>query len=414
MRLGDFIFSNSNAILAEWDVFARKIWPEAQATPAALRDHAAEILRAAAHDMRSAQTAVQQTQKSEGSGEPGRSGGMLDLASSGHARERATSGFSLPEVVAEYRALRASVIRLWSESAASPDHRDLADLTRFNETIDQSLAEAVRGYTQQVDRARQMFLAILAHDLRNPLNAIMVSAAGLAEDDPPAEVAAQITASGTAMSRMLTDFLDFAQTQLGQGVPLSPVPSDLATLCNDVVAETKAAHPGRTVRVAMRGDLTGLWDPSRLRQVLSNLMGNAIQHGALDGAIDVVATEAGSEVRFSISNEGRPIPADLLPRIFEPLTRGLSPEARKKARAGSMGLGLYIARQVVTAHGGTITVDSKPGETTFHVTLPRHVFQSEVASRKLPRESGPERGNNDLVASGSRYAPAQAAQLNAE
>lgn len=375
MRLADFISSNSDAILAEWDLFARKIWPAAEAAPRALRDHAGEILRAAARDMRSAQTATQQTNKSEGAGDPGQSGSVLNGASLDHARGRATSGFSLPEVVAEYRALRASVVRLWSASSPNSDHHDLADLTRFNEAIDQSLAEAVRGYTVQVDRARQMFLAILGHDLRNPLNAIVLSAEALAEvpasDPASAEFAAQITASGVTMSRMLTDFLDFAQTQLGQAIPLTPVATDLALLCQEVIDEIKAAHPARAISVSTQGVLTGEWDPERLRQLLSNLVGNAVQHGAATGPIELAATEAGNEVRITVTNEGAPISADLLPRIFEPMTRGISPEARKTARTGSMGLGLYIAREVVTAHGGTIAVESTAGRTIFSVSLLR-------------------------------------------
>jgi len=384
VRLSDFIFSNSNAILAEWDVFARKIWPVAEATPQALRDHAGEILRAVAHDMRSAQTATQQTHKSEGVGDVGQSGSVLDGASSDHAQGRANSGFSLPEVVAEYRALRASVIRLWSASDPSPDHRDLVDLTRFNETIDQSLAEAVRGYTLQVDHARQMFLAILGHDLRSPLNAIMLSAEAFSEAHAPdpasAEFAAQIAASGNVMSRMLTDFLDFAQTQLGKGIPLTPVATDLVPLCKAVIGEIKAAHPEKTIRLITPGVLTGEWDPGRLRQLFSNLVGNAVQHGSASGAIELVAEEAGSEVLLTVSNEGAPIAADLLPRIFEPLTRGITPEVRKTARTGSMGLGLYIAREVVAAHGGAIAVESTPSRTIFSVRLPRHAPRSTRAA----------------------------------
>lgn len=416
MRLGDFILSNTDAILGEWDEFARKIWPEAGATPEDLRDHAAEILRAAARDMQSDQTAAQQTKKSEGTGDHGRTGNGLDVASLDHAQGRATSGLSLPEVVAEYRALRATVIRRWINSESAPDHRDLADLTRFNETMDQSLAEAVRGYTLQVDQARRMFLAILAHDLRNPLNAMLISAEALSETPPldpsPAEIGAQITASGTAMSRMLTDFLDFAQTQLGKAIPLTRLPTDLGMLCEEVAAESRAAYPERTIRVATRGDLTGQWDPGRLRQVLSNLVGNAIQHGAVEGAIELVAADVGSVVRFSVRNEGTQIPPDLLPRIFEPLSRGLSSEARKKGRAGSMGLGLYIAREVVTAHGGSITVDSKPGETTFSVSLPRHVSRPEVASKNPPRESTSHK--EQPVDSRSRNASVQATHHKAE
>lgn len=375
MRLGDFILSNSNAILAEWDVFARDSWPTGEATPQALRDHAGEILRAAARDMQSAQTATQQTHKSQGTADPSKSGDVLDVASLDHAQGRAISGFSLPEVVGEYRALRASVIRLWSESTPSPNNRDLADLTRFNEAIDQSLTEAVRGYTLQVDQARQMFLAILGHDLRNPLNAIMISAealAGIPAHDPVStELVSQITASGAVMSRMLTDFLDFSQTQLGKAIPLVPVATDLAPLCNAVIGEIKAANPERPIRVSTRGNLTGEWDPERLRQLLSNLVGNAVQHGAADGNIEVAAAETDNGVRLTVSNEGVSIAEDLLPRIFEPMTRGISPEARKAARTGSMGLGLYIARAVVSAHGGAIAVESISGRTTFSVNLPR-------------------------------------------
>ncbi len=377
MRLGDFILSNSDVILADWDVFARQIWPVAEATPEALRDHAREILRAAAKDMQSAQTSTQQTHKSRGQGDVGQSGTVLDTASTDHAIGRVTSGFSLPEVIAEYRALRASVIRLWIESAPSPDRRDLADLTRFNETMDQSLAEAVRGYTLHVDQARRMFLAILGHDLRNPLNAIMLSAAALSEtatlDQPSAEILAQITTSGEAMTRMLTDFLDFTQTQLGKAIPLTRVDCDLAPLCKTTTDEIRAAHPQKIVRLATHGTLTGEWDPERIRQLLSNLLGNAVQHGAAAGAIELLATESGSAVLLTVSNEGAPISAALLPRIFEPLAQGISPEVRKQARVGSMGLGLYIAREVVSAHGGTIAVESTPSRTTFTVSLPRRV-----------------------------------------
>src|SRR4051812_15282629 len=125
MRLADYILCNTEKILTEWDVFARDIWPEVEATPKDLRDHAAEILRAAARDMRSAQTPAEQTVKSHGNAADGTSSQQLDVASMDHATLRVTSGFSLPAMVAEYRALRASVVRLWSESGHQPDIRDL-------------------------------------------------------------------------------------------------------------------------------------------------------------------------------------------------------------------------------------------------------------------------------------------------
>src|SRR4051812_9981349 len=179
MRLADFILANIEPILVEWEAFARGIWPGPATDPRELRDHAADILRATAWDMQSPQTAAQQSDKSRGDGDPGNGSARIDGASDVHAVGRVRSGFDMMSVVAEYRALRASVIRLWRDSAPTPDVRDLDDLTRFNESIDQSLTEAVRSYTQRVDRSRQMFLAILAHDLRNPLNSMTMSAEAL-------------------------------------------------------------------------------------------------------------------------------------------------------------------------------------------------------------------------------------------
>ncbi len=377
MRLAEFILANTDAILAEWDVFARTIWPEAEASQRSLRDHAEDILRASARDMQAPQTHSEQQHKSHGQGESGRHSNVLDSASLVHARGRVDSGFSLPAVVAEYRALRASVIRLWSASGHAPDTRDLVDLTRFNETIDQSLAEAVRGYTRQVDHARQMFLAILGHDLRNPLNAIVTSADVLADRPMPppevAETAAQISVSAQAMAKMLGDFLDFAHTQLGKRMPVDPQAADLGQVCAEVLAETRAAHPQKAIHYTSDGDAAGSWDAPRLRQVISNLLGNAVQHGTAASAIDVSLTTAGPDVVLTVTNRGAPIPPELLPQIFDPLVRGLAPESRAAQRLGSMGLGLYIAREVVSAHGGTIDVTSNPaGLTTFTVTLPRH------------------------------------------
>lgn len=376
MRLAEFILSRTDPILREWDVFAAEIWPHAGASQHSLRDHAGEILRAAARDMQSAQTTSQQAEKSQGQGDASQSSVVLDGASIKHVRSRVDAGFSLTAVVAEYRALRASVVRLWSESGHTPDARDLIDVTRFNESIDQSLAEAVRGYTQQVDKARQMFLAILGHDLRNPLNAIILSADMLKESRPPdpasAAALAQIATSGHAMAQMLGDFIDFAHTQLGQPMPVTRVAANLGPLCAGVVAEIQAAHPAQDIRFTSRGDSAGQWDPDRLRQLLSNLLGNAVQHGTPGTPINLALEGAGNAVVLAVTNEGPPIPPELRLRIFHPMVRGLSPESRAAQRLGSMGLGLYIAREVVTAHGGTIEVTSSPaGLTTFTVHLPR-------------------------------------------
>jgi signal transduction histidine kinase len=178
---------------------------------------------------------------------------------------------------------------------------------------------------------------------------------------------------------MISDLLDFSWAGLGGTMPVSPAEMDLRTLCREVVGEARAAHPGRTVNFVAQGELTGTWDGFRLRQVLSNLLGNALQHGGANGPVELSAIAEGCDVRLVVHNDGPPIPADALPSIFHPLVRGSSPEVQKRKRAGSIGLGLYIAREVISAHGGAIDVESsQEAGTMFTVRLPRQrVSQSE-------------------------------------
>lgn len=376
MRLADFILQNIEPILVEWEAFARTVWPGGEMDPVALRDHARDILRATAFDMKSAQTRTQQDDKSKGEGGIGKESIRVDGASDVHAVGRVRSGFDLMAVVAEYRALRASVIRLWRESDPDSDLRDLDDLTRFNESIDQSLTEAVRSYTERVDQSRQMFLAILGHDLRGPLNAMSLMAGALSQtrqlDAESSRMASRIVASAVAMGGMISDLLDFTSSGVGAGMPLSPASMDLKYLCQEVAEEIRAAHPTRALNFHAHGEFAGEWDAARLRQVVSNLLENAIQHGAESSPVDVSLEADATEVRLAVRNGGPPIPPDALPTIFDPLVRG-SPELQKQRRPGSIGLGLYIAREIVTAHGGAIDVKSSTDAgTVFTVRLPRH------------------------------------------
>jgi hypothetical protein len=147
MRLADFISANVEPILAEWEAFARSVKAGAKMEPLALRDDAESILRATVRDMGSDQSPSQQSSKSKGHGGAGSAGSAgsdrLDSASILHGVARVGSGFNLIEVLSEYRALRASVLRLWRASNPDPDLNDLDDITRFNECIDQSLAVGV-------------------------------------------------------------------------------------------------------------------------------------------------------------------------------------------------------------------------------------------------------------------------------
>jgi signal transduction histidine kinase len=375
MRLGEFISANLNPILTEWEAFARSFAPGAKMGRLALRNDAEVILLACVRDMGAAQTLAQQASKSQGHGG---AGGIdseeLDEASSLHGSSRVAFGFNLLEVVSEFRALRASVLRLWRASDPTPDLHDLDDITRFNECMDQSLAKAVAGYTHRVAKIRRMFLAILAHDLRNPLNSISLSAQSALQGGPippdSREAMSQVESSVQAISRLITDLTDFASTGLGATMPLTPAPLNLEILCRQTMDEIQAAHPTRQIVGDFQGELTLIGDSARLRQVISNLLGNAIQHGSPDSPITLSLANQGADIVLAVHNGGAPIPADLLPTIFDPLVRGEA--AKQHRRQGSIGLGLYIVREIVTAHGGSVGVtSSQSAGTRFSVHIPR-------------------------------------------
>ena len=372
MRLPDFILANVESILTDWERFARSLTPGTDMDIVALRDHAEKILRSTARDMVSMQTLGEQSSKSKGQGGGGTESAYLNGASEEHAIARLASGFNLIEVVSEYRALRASVLRLWRESVPVADDNDLQDLTRFNESIDQSLAEAVRTYNDRVEQSRELFLATLGHDLRNPLNAIVMSAGLLSRagqlDSENTRIASQIAEFGKVMSKMIDDLLDFTRSRLGRGMPIFPVPVTLEGLCREVVGQFRASQPRRTLHVQAYGDTSGQWDVDRLRQVVSNLIANAVEHGDENGPIEISIRGEESDVLLSVANQGPPIPPDALPTLFDPFVHGLS----TSKKYGSIGLGLYIVREVVMAHGGSVAVTSSASQgTVFSVRLPR-------------------------------------------
>lgn len=378
MRLAKFILANVEPILAEWEAFAATLPSGANMTKLALRDHAQAILLASARDMEANQSLAQQADKSKGEGGADTTeSDQLDIASEQHAEERVGAGFNIIEVVSEYRALRASVLRLWSKSFVQPDLEDIDDITRFNETIDQSLAEAVESYTERLNRSRQLFLAILGHDLRNPLTAIRMSAQLVSRtnaDKQSIEALSTIDTESKAMAKLIGDMIDFASTLLGSAMPLNCEPVDLQILCREVVDGFRASHPQRTLHFNPRGDLTGNWDAARIRQVVSNLLGNALQHGSLVGTVELSAASEGSTVVLNVHNEGAPIPPEALPTLFDPLVRHTTVKSALQRAPGSIGLGLYIVREIVNAKRGMITVASTAQQgTTFTVRIPRQL-----------------------------------------
>ena len=375
MALAEFIRENIDPILIEWEAFALTLKPAAETlTALSLRNHAKEILLAIARDMDAAQTDTQQTDKSKGLA-PVLLG--VATAAAAHGAIRQQAGFDLRQHAAEYRALRASVLKLWREHQAMAQEPMLAEMTRFNEAIDQALAESVASYSEAMMRSHDIFLAILGHDLRSPLNAVSMSAHYLstpgrvAPESQPA--VARITQSMLAMSLMIRDLLEFTRTRLGKSIPISAIVYDVGQCCEDAHDEVQAAHPEAVFDLEMIGDLRAQIDPARLGQVLSNLLNNAIQHGddgvpitlAVRGEADVVVIEVG--------NRGPMIPEDARQVIFDPLVQRTGPNSRRKdSLSTSLGLGLFIAREIVTGHGGTLRVRSSASDgTVFTITLPR-------------------------------------------
>src|SRR5688500_6057289 len=340
---------------------------------AALRDHASEMLSAIVADLRTPQTDAEQSEKSKGNAEA--VADTTDTAAEVHGSGRAESGFTVGEMVAEYRALRASVIRLWTAACGSLTGDDLEDLMRFNEAIDQSLAESLSRYTQDIDRSREMFVAILGHDLRTPLGAIMMGSQFMIDSgqlaEPHLALTRSITRSASRMNQMVGDLLDFTRGRFGAQIPITRSPMDMADVVRHVIEEMGVAHPERALQFSTTGELKGAWDAARIGQMVANLLDNAVQHGAAKSAITVTAQGETADVVLRIHNHGPAIPASEIQRLFSPFKR-LGRNGASPRESGGLGLGLYIAERIVTAHGGTIDVRSSTAAgTLFSVRLPR-------------------------------------------
>ena len=376
MRLADFIVKNREPILAEWEAFARTCGPASGSMDiSTLRDHAGEMLTVIAADLKTPQDKHEQAEKSKGNApdeDPDRK-----TAAEKHGADRAEGGFTTDQMVSEYRALRASVIRLWTKAQGELTSAELEDLTRFNEAIDQSLAESITRYTQDLDHSKEMFLAILGHDLRTPLGAVMMSAEFMLETkelkEPHLTLASRIVSSSKRMNQMIGALLDFTRSRLGAGIPIVRADMDMGKVVHDVVNELSAAHPDRTIKVDARGALRGEWDCPRISQLLSNLISNAVEYGSVGtvAAVDVQSDD--KEITVAVHNQGDVIPPDELRGIFNPMKRSEAGSAAAGGASGNLGLGLYIADRIVHAHKGRIEVESSEERgTTFTVHLPRH------------------------------------------
>jgi signal transduction histidine kinase len=384
VRLSKFILSNLEEILTEWESFASTVLPGKQFDKAMLRNDAAEIVKTIAQDMERPQTAAQQTAKSKGRGPKI----PQDTSAEKHSVVRLGQGFNQVQALSEFRALRATVIRLWMKSLPEVDDSAMYQLIRFNEGIDQALSESAARFMEQIEESRDFAIAVLAHDLRNPLNAILASAQFLqiAESIDRAtlcEAATGIIDSGTQMSKLINNLLDFTRTRLGQTLPVKHDEIDLVPICRQTVSELASAHPERTIDFSCPESLRGTFDATRINQMLSNLIANAIQHGAQSGPVTLAVSVQSDHIVFRVHNEGAHIPESTVQRIFDLTPRRRKEDKKAKDESSHLGIGLFIVKKIVEAHSGTICVTSTPeAGTTFVVSLPCNTETRSNGSRR--------------------------------
>ncbi len=270
--------------------------------------------------------------------------------------------------------LVTSVVSALVSGGVSKAYRRAHEARRTAEEA-RARAEAASAEAREIGQLQEQLMAVVGHDLRTPLSAVRLSSTlllrgGSLAADQRRHVE-RIATSSARMARMISDLIDFSRVRRGQALPMEKEPVNLSEICRCGVSELQQVHPDRRI-VAVAGDAsdaTGEGDPDRLLQVVSNLIGNALQHGAPDQPVEVAVERRDSYLVLTVHNRGPAIAPEQIPSLFEPFRRGRSDA--EGARRGSSGLGLFIVREVVTAHGGTIDVrsDERAG-TTFTVRLP--------------------------------------------
>ncbi len=375
MKLNTFIKDNLDAIVADWEAFARTL-PAGQVMSAlALRDHSREILLAIVGDMELRQTDQERAAQAQ---DIVPTQASTTSAAAEHGALRQMAGFDLVQLFAEFRAMRASVTAFWQRSeAAKPESSSINEIALFNEGMDKALAQSAQRYSSEVAASRDMFLAVLGHDLRAPLSGIDMSAMLLAKpglsDAARLQSAARIKRASRDMNRLITDLLEYTRTRLGAGIPIDRLQCDLGPVCEASLEDIRAGNPEQKFVQRMSGDLTLLADGARIQQAVSNLLANAVQHGSRLAPVTLTADSEADAIVLKVCNLGDPIAPEALRSIFEPLVQapGANSELHERSKT-SLGLGLSIVREIVLAHGGTITVESSiAAGTVFTIRLPR-------------------------------------------
>jgi len=354
MSLPHFIHESLDDILAEWERDCGESPPHAE--PAARRQHFGKVLRAVADEMKrlpaNAAAAAAAASTDDGGGAPHSHAGQL---------------------VGDYASLRASVIRQWRRKHPSPSPSDLDDLVRFNEAMDRSLAELTATFSPSESQPQALFLGVLNHELRTSVASILMSAQVLTHRSPPgspeAKAAQRILRSCEQLRQTLDALSEFTKVRLGEHLEIDRLPDDIGVLCRQAVDAFGRVDPERRIRLSSDGDLSGNWDQARIREAIGALIGNAARFASRGSTVALVVDgHAADEVAVTVHGDGTPIDVETLQTIFDPIARVES----ENATYAGLGLGLFMVRKVVDAHGGRVSVECAPGlGTTFKVVLPR-------------------------------------------
>ena len=288
-----------------------------------------------------------------------------------HAHERLVEGYSLGGVLRELAHLRTQILdAVWSSSQRPQGEvPDLDELEFFHGALDECMTVSAVEMESASRAERERIVGVLGHDLRTPLNAVKMAGALIARGllaEQHVAFATKIVTAADRMNRMIADLLDFAAARSG-GLKIERKPCDLRTVCQQVVDELRLAHRERMITFEATGDARGEWDGERIAQVVSNLGSNAIKYSSPESTVRIRLRGQDGWVDIAVHNLGEPISDEEQRELFAPFKRG-----RKQSPSEGLGLGLFIAREMVRAHGGHIDVDSdRERGTTFTAHLPR-------------------------------------------
>jgi signal transduction histidine kinase len=355
MSLPHFIHESLDDILAEWE---RDCGVTASgAEPAARRLHFGKVLHAVADEMKRVRGAAPAP--------PLQRAGNDDGASAPHSQAS--------QLVGEYASLRASVVRQWRRKHPAPSPADLDDLVHFNEAMDRSLAELTTTFAPSDSQPHSLFLGVLNHELRTSVASILMSAQVLTHrstpGSPEAKAAQRILRSCEQVRQTLDALSDFTKVRLGEHLEIDRVRDDMGVLCRQAVDAFARVDPERRIRLTADGDLSGDWDTARVREAVGGLLGNAARFASRGSVVTIaVDGKAVDAVTVTVHGDGTPIDVETLRTIFDPVARVES----ENATYAGLGLGLFIVRKVVDAHGGQVSVDAASGSgTTFTMVMPR-------------------------------------------